>query len=75
MKQPLYMGGKISAAYKMSVLGKEMAQMNETLTATTVILKNRPSVCTSSKGQRNKKSSRHVQYCAYRVTQERCKRT
>lgn len=39
MEQPLYMGGKISAAYKMSVLGKEMAQMNETLTATTVILK------------------------------------
>ena len=32
MEQPLYMGGKISAAYKMSVLGKEMAQMNETLT-------------------------------------------
>ena len=29
MEQPLYMGGKISAAYKMSILGKEMAQMNE----------------------------------------------
>ncbi len=39
VEQPLYMGGKISAAYKMSVLGKEMAQMNETLTANTVILK------------------------------------
>ena len=38
VEQPLYMGGKITAAYKMSVLGKEMAQMNETLTATTVIL-------------------------------------
>lgn len=37
VEQPLYMGGKITAAYKMSVLGKEMAQMNETLTATTVI--------------------------------------
>ena len=33
------MGGKITAAYKMSVLGKQMAQMNETLTATEVILK------------------------------------
>ena len=33
------MGGKIRAAYKMSLLGKEMAQMNETLTATEVILK------------------------------------
>ena len=38
VEQPLYMGGKITAAYKMSVLGKEMTQMNETLTATTVIL-------------------------------------
>lgn len=39
VEQPLYMGGKIRAAYKMSLLGKEMAQMNETLTATEVILK------------------------------------
>ncbi len=39
VEQPLYMGGKIRAAYRMSVLGKEMAEMNETLTATEVILK------------------------------------
>ena len=39
MEQPLYMGGKIRAAYQMSLLGKEMAQMNETLTTTEVILK------------------------------------
>lgn len=39
LEQPLYMGGKIRAAYRMSVLGKEMAQMNEVLTATQVILK------------------------------------
>lgn len=39
VEQPLYMGGKIRAAYKMSLLGKEMAQMNESLTATEVILK------------------------------------
>lgn len=38
VEQPLYMGGKIRAAYKMSVLGKEMARLNETLTATEVIL-------------------------------------
>lgn len=38
LEQPLYMGGKIQAAYKMSVLGNEMAQINETLTATNVIL-------------------------------------
>ena len=39
LEQPLYMGGKIRAAYKMSLLGKEMAQMNENLTATEVIQK------------------------------------
>lgn len=39
VEQPLYMGGKIRAAYQMSLLGKEMAQLNETLTATEVILK------------------------------------
>lgn len=39
LDQPLYMGGKIRAAYRMSLLGQEMARMNETLTATEVILK------------------------------------
>lgn len=39
MEQPLYMGGKIRAAYKMSLLGKEMAQLSETLTASEVIVK------------------------------------
>lgn len=39
LEQPLYMGGKIRAAYRMSVLGKDMAQMNETLTASEVILR------------------------------------
>lgn len=39
LEQPLYTGGKIRAAYKMALLGKQMAQMNETLTATEVILK------------------------------------
>lgn len=39
VEQPLYMGGKIRAAYKMSLLGKEMAQLNETLTASEVIVK------------------------------------
>ena len=28
VEQPLYMGGKIRAAYKMSLLGKEMAQLS-----------------------------------------------
>ncbi len=39
VEQPIYMGGKISAAYRMAKLGRQMAQMNETLTATEVILK------------------------------------
>lgn len=39
VEQPIYLGGKIRAAYKMSQLGKEMAQLNETLTATEVILR------------------------------------
>ena len=39
LEQPLYMGGKIRAAYRMSVLSKEMAQANETLTSTEVILR------------------------------------
>ncbi len=39
VQQPLYMGGKIRAAYKMSLLGREMAQANETLTTNDIILK------------------------------------
>ena len=38
LEQPIYMGGKIMSAYKMSKLGKEMAQLNEHLTASEVIL-------------------------------------
>lgn len=39
VEQPIYMGGKIFAAYKISLLGKEMAEMNETKVVTEVILK------------------------------------
>ena len=38
MEQPIFMGGKILAAYKMATIGKQMAQLNETLTASEVIL-------------------------------------
>ena len=38
LEQPIYMGGKIMSAFKMSKLGKEMAQLNEHLTASEVIL-------------------------------------
>ena len=38
VEQPIFMGGKILAAYKMARLGKQMAQLNENLTATEVIL-------------------------------------
>lgn len=38
VEQPLYMGGKIRAAYKMSLLEKEMSHLNEALTTSEVIL-------------------------------------
>lgn len=38
VEQPIFMGGKILAAYKMATLGKQMARLNENLTATEVIL-------------------------------------
>ena len=38
LQQPIYMGGKISAAYRMSKLGSQMAQVNEALTADQVIV-------------------------------------
>ena len=38
IEQPIFMGGKILAAYKMATLGKQMAQLNENLTATEIIL-------------------------------------
>ena len=38
VEQPIFMGGKILAAYRMATLGKQMAQLNENLTATEVIL-------------------------------------
>lgn len=39
VEQPIYMGGKINAAYRLAVLGKDIAQTQETLTATEVIQK------------------------------------
>ena len=38
VEQPIFMGGKILAAYRMATLGKQMALLNETLTASEVIL-------------------------------------
>ena len=38
VEQPIFMGGKIKAAYKMATLGKQMAQLNENLTSTDIIL-------------------------------------
>lgn len=49
------MGGKIRAAYRMSVLGKEMAEMNEALTATEVILKTDKAYALVVKAQEMKK--------------------
>lgn len=38
-EQPVYMGGKIRAAYKMSAIGKEMSETNKELTRTEIIAK------------------------------------
>ena len=38
LEQPLYTGGKLRTAYKMSVINNEMAQINENLTATDIIV-------------------------------------
>jgi outer membrane protein TolC len=38
-EQPLYAGGKILAAYKMALIGREMAQLNRRLTRVEIILK------------------------------------
>lgn len=55
VEQPLYMGGKIRAAYKMALLGTEMAHMNETLTATEIILKTDQAYAQAVKAQEIKK--------------------
>jgi len=38
LTQPLYMGGKITAAYKMNKLGTQMARLNEDLTTDQIIV-------------------------------------
>jgi outer membrane protein TolC len=37
-EQPLYMGGKITAAYKMSLIGKDIARLNRSLTRAEIIV-------------------------------------
>ncbi len=39
LEQPLYMGGKVRSAYKLAKIGRDVAGMNESLTATEVIVK------------------------------------
>lgn len=55
LEQPLYMGGKIQAAYKMASLGKDMAQMNEVLTANEVIVETDQAFIQVVKAQEMKK--------------------
>jgi len=38
VEQPIYMGGKISAAYRMAKIGREMAELSENLTENEVIV-------------------------------------
>lgn len=55
VEQPIFMGGKILAAYKMATLGKQMAQLNETLTATEVILETNQAYALMVKAQEKNK--------------------
>lgn len=55
VEQPLYMGRKIRAAYSIARLGKEMAQVNETLTAHEVILKTEQAYALVIKAEEMKK--------------------
>lgn len=55
VEQPIYMGGKIRSAYRMSLLGKEMAQINERLTATEVIVKTEEAYAQRVKAQEMKR--------------------
>ena len=60
VEQPLYMGGKIRAAYKMSLLGKEMAHLNEELTASGVILNTDKAYVQLVKAKENEESSGEI---------------
>ena len=55
------MCGKIQAAYRMSVLGNKMAQINETLTATQVIVKTDDAYASMVKAQEMKKVAEKYQ--------------
>ena len=54
------MGGKIRTAYKMSLLGKEMAHLNEELTASEVILNTDKAYVQLVKSQRNEESGGEI---------------
>lgn len=55
LEQPLYTGGKLRTAYKMSAINNEMAQINENLTATDVIVRTDDAYASVVKAQEMKK--------------------
>lgn len=55
LEQPIFMGGKITAAYKMSKLGTEVSLLNEKLTASEVILQTENAYAMLVKAQEMKK--------------------
>ena len=55
LEQPIYMGGKILAAYNMSKLGTEVSVLNERLTASEVILQTENAYAMLVKAQEMKK--------------------
>lgn len=61
LEQPLYMGGKIQAAYKMASLGKDMARINETLTENEIIVETDQTFIQVVKAQEMKKVAERYQ--------------
>ena len=55
LEQPIYMGGKIRAAYQMAKLGTEVSELNEHLTASDIILNTENAYALLVKAQEMKK--------------------
>lgn len=76
LEQPIYMGGKIKAAYKMSVLGREMSEINEQLVLNKVVLQVNEAFAGVVKAQEMKKvATRYHQLLEelYRNVESACK--
>lgn len=75
-EQPLYMGGKIMAAYKMSLIGKDVARLNRNLTRAEIVVQTDEAYWTHLKTLELKKVAIEFQKVVtelYRNVQDACK--